>query len=211
MKQASRRKLLKTILAGSGTLAAGKTLPETWSHPVVESMLLPAHAQTSMENAPDNTSNNLPEGALPFCGECIVNWEKVFQVPVDFLPDSDNPFEIRVTRDGGEYACYQVAITGGTPNPPTRILSANNFNYGGRIEPGTYQILVRVNNWEDDTPNFDAAGGRFYECDVVCCGDQPDSNLAGSPSWHNVLRAANTNFIPIASFEITENCEFIPC
>jgi len=43
----SRRKLLKSIAAGSGAVIAGKSLPENWSRPVVDSVLLPAHAQTS--------------------------------------------------------------------------------------------------------------------------------------------------------------------
>jgi len=43
----SRRKLLKSIAAGSGAIVAGKSLPDTWSRPVVDSVMLPAHAQTS--------------------------------------------------------------------------------------------------------------------------------------------------------------------
>lgn len=43
----SRRKLLKSIAAGSGAIIAGKSLPEKWSRPVVDSVLLPAHALTS--------------------------------------------------------------------------------------------------------------------------------------------------------------------
>ena len=43
----NRRKLLKSIAAGSGAIVAGKSLPETWSRPVVDSVMLPAHAQTS--------------------------------------------------------------------------------------------------------------------------------------------------------------------
>ena len=42
-----RRKLLKNIAAGSGLVVAGKSLPESWTRPVVDSILLPAHAQTS--------------------------------------------------------------------------------------------------------------------------------------------------------------------
>ena len=45
----SRRKLLKSIAAGSGAVVAGKTLPEAWTKPVVDSVLLPAHATTSGE------------------------------------------------------------------------------------------------------------------------------------------------------------------
>lgn len=43
----SRRKLLKSIVAGGGAVVAGKSLPESWSRPVVDSVMLPAHAQTS--------------------------------------------------------------------------------------------------------------------------------------------------------------------
>jgi hypothetical protein len=43
----SRRKLLKSIAAGSGAIVAGKSLPESWKRPVVDSVILPAHAQTS--------------------------------------------------------------------------------------------------------------------------------------------------------------------
>lgn len=45
--QKSRRKLLKSIAAGSGVIVAGKQLPESWKRPVVDSVLLPAHATTS--------------------------------------------------------------------------------------------------------------------------------------------------------------------
>ncbi len=43
----SRRKLLKSVAAGSGAILAGKSLPDKWASPVVNSVILPAHAQTS--------------------------------------------------------------------------------------------------------------------------------------------------------------------
>ncbi|GMR06977.1 MAG: hypothetical protein BMS9Abin25_1623 [Gammaproteobacteria bacterium] len=49
MSDESRRKLLKSIAAGSGAVIAGKNLPESWSRPVVDSIMLPVHAQTSMQ------------------------------------------------------------------------------------------------------------------------------------------------------------------
>ena len=48
----SRRKLLKSIAAGSGAIVAGKSLPDSWSRPVVDSVMLPAHAQTSPVEPP---------------------------------------------------------------------------------------------------------------------------------------------------------------
>ncbi len=43
----SRRKLLKSLAAGSGAILAGTSLPDKWVSPVVDSVILPAHAQTS--------------------------------------------------------------------------------------------------------------------------------------------------------------------
>jgi hypothetical protein len=43
----SRRKLLKSIAAGGGITVAAKSLPGKWTKPVVQSVVLPAHAATS--------------------------------------------------------------------------------------------------------------------------------------------------------------------
>ncbi len=43
----ARRLVLKTLAAGGGVVVAGKTLPQSWYKPVVETVVLPAHAQTS--------------------------------------------------------------------------------------------------------------------------------------------------------------------
>lgn len=42
-----RRKLLKSLAASGGFVATSKSLPEQWSKPVVDAVLLPAHAQTT--------------------------------------------------------------------------------------------------------------------------------------------------------------------
>ena len=47
-KTDSRRKLLKSIAVGTGAVVAGKSLPDSWSRPVVDTVLLPSHAQTSL-------------------------------------------------------------------------------------------------------------------------------------------------------------------
>ena len=55
----SRRKLLKSIAAGSGAIVAGKSLPESWSRPVVDSVMLPAHAETSFVGPTGGSSGNI--------------------------------------------------------------------------------------------------------------------------------------------------------
>jgi hypothetical protein len=47
LQNPSRRKIVKTIVIGAGTLAAYHTLPTNWSKPIVEQIFLPAHAATS--------------------------------------------------------------------------------------------------------------------------------------------------------------------
>jgi len=48
----NRRNLLKSIAVGSGAVVAGKSIPEAWSKPAVDSILLPAHAATTTDDLP---------------------------------------------------------------------------------------------------------------------------------------------------------------
>lgn len=43
----SRRLVLKSIVTGSAVTTAARSLPEAWTRPVTESVVLPAHAQAS--------------------------------------------------------------------------------------------------------------------------------------------------------------------
>ena len=43
----SRRELLRSIAVGSGAIVTGRHLPENWTKPIVDSVILPAHAQIS--------------------------------------------------------------------------------------------------------------------------------------------------------------------
>ncbi len=44
----TRRKALKSIIAASGVVAGSQVLSSEWTRPLVESVVLPAHAQTSL-------------------------------------------------------------------------------------------------------------------------------------------------------------------
>ena len=87
----SRRKLLKSIAAGSGAIVAGKNLPESWSRPVVDSVMLPAHAQTSQACTIDITWEITVTGGSLLDGDYgyrILNhpggWNEVPPLSVDY-------------------------------------------------------------------------------------------------------------------------------
>ena len=42
-----RRQLLKAVTVGGGAVVVGASLPAAWTKPVIESVVLPAHAQAS--------------------------------------------------------------------------------------------------------------------------------------------------------------------
>ena len=67
----NRRKLLKSIAAGSGAIVAGKSLPENWARPVVDSVILPAHAQTSGEPAAFVSSGGPLPGRVSIDGDSL--------------------------------------------------------------------------------------------------------------------------------------------
>ncbi len=46
-KKQSRRKILKTMAVSGGAVVAAKSIPEQWSKPILDSVVLPAHGQMS--------------------------------------------------------------------------------------------------------------------------------------------------------------------
>ena len=72
-RESARRSVLKRLLVGGGVAATAKMLPDQWHKPVVESVILPAHAGTSDEpnvkpceeifkNVTCNVTYNVSEG-----------------------------------------------------------------------------------------------------------------------------------------------------
>lgn len=62
-KNAARRRILKRLVAGGGIVATGKMMPDGWNKPVVESVILPAHAQTSPDGDPMPDPNTVPNNS----------------------------------------------------------------------------------------------------------------------------------------------------
>lgn len=79
-KSNTRRKALKSIVAGSSAVAASSMLPEKWTKPVIDSVALPAHAQTSFTSLSatilnlhsDDTSDTLADQGPFNAGSTVV-------------------------------------------------------------------------------------------------------------------------------------------
>ncbi len=56
----SRRRLLKQLAVGSGTVVVGKSLPENWTKPVVKAVILPTHAVTTDDSGSEDGGQTTP-------------------------------------------------------------------------------------------------------------------------------------------------------
>ena len=122
----SRRKLLKSIAAGSGAIVAGKSLPENWSHPVVDSVMLPAHAQTSCTPSP-RTVELMPFG-FDGCSPVVFG---------PLLDPAPSIAELSVTVATQVDSNCQYTYAGFTRHP-LGLFAQYSFSYpcGGRSDPG---------------------------------------------------------------------------
>ncbi len=104
----SRRKLLKSIAAGSGAVVAGKSLPESWAKPVINSVVLPAHAATTDDGsgseggdqttaAPTTTEAPCYVRAGSYCGD-LTNSSSTIMIVVD----SQGGLTISIRRSNGD-------------------------------------------------------------------------------------------------------------
>ncbi len=123
---AGRRRLLRQVIAG-GTVAGGAAmLPASWTRPVVESTVLPAHAQTSptacsgdpqiriFDDGSTSTTDDafnvyidgsfvlfVPAPANSVIGECLSGiGSGQHTIRVEFVEDIDDPNGNDNTQDG---------------------------------------------------------------------------------------------------------------
>ena len=112
----SRRKLLKSIAAGSGAIVAGKSLPESWSRPVVDSVMLPAHAQTS------------PGCSTEYAGSYRVTGPGDVTGTITRCDDVTSDWNPPIFIDIGADCSVSVSFTGNRPLTGTGTLTGRTFS-----------------------------------------------------------------------------------
>ena len=61
-----RRDALKKILVGAGVVTGSQLLPDEWTKPIVDSIIVPAHAQSSGDVTPaPGTTSSVPVSPTP--------------------------------------------------------------------------------------------------------------------------------------------------
>lgn len=108
----ARRRLLKALGGAGGTIAAGKVLPEKWTRPVVESVLLPAHAQATGQNPVLNFAGSVTPGASAGPGPSTANKVLDFLIPpahATFAPEVTGTLCVSVT--GSSFSATLLLMT----------------------------------------------------------------------------------------------------
>lgn len=142
MKLNSRRQLLKTTILGTGAVVAGKSLPEQWSRPLVESVTLPAHAQTSLISITGGLLLSIEEASLD---DSILDT----LVPTAHAEDSAATgvvcFDLNIdgSVDVRALITYSTYIPEGPPQAPCDIEDVAYFT--GTVTQGNETELTLVN------------------------------------------------------------------
>ena len=174
MSDQNRRKLLKSIAAGSGAVIAGRNLPESWTQPVVDSVMLPAHAQTSTLSYFGLNVDQLEEARLN-SGSLLAKATNTF------LPEARAGVGVRNTNTD-----WCVEVTGATAMV-TVVNNHSDAKWSGSIPiDGTPVELPLVQDTCEDNRNV---GGELY-IDGYTLGD-PTMTIRGTEvDWYVVLPLA---------------------
>ncbi len=147
----ARRKALKKLLVGSGAaVAASQTLPAKWTKPVVDSVILPAHAQTTVVPTTPAPTTTLP----------IINFRGQFSVTITPINSIDQPQE-------GLYAAILNTVipnahAGGLPQDSADMcIEVNGTNFTA--------TLAVLNNGSFLTASGVVGGGAVDMVDVNNC------------------------------------------
>ena len=132
-----RRKALKKIAAGTSVLIGYSLLPEKWSLPIIQSVVLPAHAATSGEVP--------PPPVVPSFVQCAIEWQSGdqgtgsigFAVTGSITPAGTYPYQITFSTEG----VVESFTTAPFNTDPTGVYSVGTgFNVG----PGYTRVTAVV-------------------------------------------------------------------
>ena len=152
----TRRNILKSMAIGSGAVASAKAVPDQWTKPVLNSLILPAHGQTSPTCEFNATAEVFEEGddlfslgAFDFPGAGTVFpgvSDLVFSVEAMVTPGITDDFTLSATTDATDFDGFPQNAA---PDPNNGQLTFTGLNTGPFLGTITFTI----------TPDADDCGG----------------------------------------------------
>lgn len=172
-RQHARRRLLKALGGAGGAFAAGRSLPEHWTRPAVDAVLLPAHAQATGTGpwSGNGTATLLGPGPAKGVGDRLL--DAVIPPANAGAKDDGGPFcfDIYVCIEMVDTAKAKVRIFDccGPSTSSTCTLSGGNKINGCNVNGYTVYAELKNNKWE---------GTAEGEC---CFLDEGANTDQGSP------------------------------
>jgi len=142
----ARRRLLKTIAGAGGVITAGKMLPDNWKRPIVDTALLPAHAQTSTCTEPCALNVSI------LWGSNGLDFDLLLETPGGTTIDPKGTQQSQCLQHDGD-------------NDGNTATAESISTIGSGVNPGTYRMFVR-----------NPSGGEFINYTVSGCGNNIASN-----------------------------------
>ena len=110
----ARRRVLKSTALFSGSMIAAKALPKSWSKPVVDAVLLPAHAATT--DTLDDLSGASPTHA-PIANPCLG----------EFATIGADDFAIDIVYDGASTPSFSIRNQSNSRLPEDTVVGVSKI------------------------------------------------------------------------------------
>ncbi len=164
----TRRAALKTIVASTSIVYGAAILPVKWITPIINTVIIPAHAQTSQTTTPNPplTTTNSPPTTT--CAPAILEFDPQVSIPCEYIGYSKH---LTIAIDDS-YPCTPKVILDITSSPSLEILAKQEITNA----MVTTRILVF------DAPHIIA---QFdYQTDQAGTCRQPDNpTVSYSDTW----------------------------
>lgn len=147
---ASRRRALRGIVAGGGAGAVAAFVPGTWTRPVVDSVLLPAHAQTSVTPYQSVGSVGDISGLEPS--------ESQFRQFVDNVTDMLMPSAHAASGWSPYGSCLQIEVDNLLDPDSDARVTLTSFSNGTGVGNGSLQQLESAGIITDSHHTVTASG-----------------------------------------------------
>lgn len=191
-----RRKIVQSVIVGSGTLIAGYTSPHNWTKPIVDSVLLPVHAQTSQITPPVTTQTFFTNsGIVRIDGESDI-LAKLFNVTISSAHAQFLPFVVAVTTSGSSafvqfLSSFRDALfTANVPLDGTSIMPTwdssscwSPDDEGGPcgvrlvdFTPGDTSVTIEIQPCANDSRQVTVPEGPIGSLELEGCGEDNEIN-----------------------------------